>query len=158
MRFFIILFICFIPLYSQPADSFELWQQDTPNQLANRIKRYSKSIAELSDWKIEDKRMLLYTKQTLQDLYNDKFQKSNAAIARVNKNIKLAEKYKDSKFKDEILKRKVAIGMTKEMVIDSWGKPEDINRTVGTWGVHEQWVYGHTYLYFEDGKLTSFQD
>lgn len=51
------------------------------------------------------------------------------------------------------------IGMTKEMVLESWGEPKDINRTVGSWGVHEQWIYyGDKYLYIENGKLTSWQD
>ena len=53
------------------------------------------------------------------------------------------------------------LGMTKEMVQASIGYPNDINKTVGSWGVHEQWVYGSiggTYLYFEDGVLTSYQN
>jgi len=50
------------------------------------------------------------------------------------------------------------IGMTKEMAIISLGSPNDINRTVGTWGVHEQWIYENRYLYFENGKLTSYQN
>jgi hypothetical protein len=54
--------------------------------------------------------------------------------------------------------KEIMIGMTKEMVLDSWGRPNDINRTVGSWGVHEQWVYSSSYLYFENGKLTSWQD
>ena len=58
-----------------------------------------------------------------------------------------------------VSEKKIMIGMTKEMVLDSWGKPKDINRTVGEWGVHEQWIYSlDTYLYFENGKLTSWQD
>jgi len=55
-------------------------------------------------------------------------------------------------------RRKVQIGMTKEQVTLSWGKPERINRTVGKWGESEQWVYGDTYLYFEKDIMTSFQD
>lgn len=51
----------------------------------------------------------------------------------------------------------VLIGMSKEQVLLSWRKPRKINRTVGTWGVHEQWVYSSQYLYFKDGLLTSFQ-
>lgn len=50
------------------------------------------------------------------------------------------------------------IGMNKKMAIISLGRPNDINRTVGSWGVHEQWVYDNLYLYFENGKLTSYQD
>ncbi len=55
--------------------------------------------------------------------------------------------------------KNIQIGMTDKMVLDSWGQPDDINRTVGSWGVHEQWVYGaDQYLYFENGKLTGWQD
>jgi len=50
------------------------------------------------------------------------------------------------------------MGMGSNMVKASWGEPEDINRTVGSFGVHEQWIYGDTYVYFEDGILTSWQD
>ena len=55
---------------------------------------------------------------------------------------------------------KIWLGMTSEMVLDSWGEPLRKNRNVGKWGVNEQWVYGRGggYLYFENGKLTSWQD
>jgi hypothetical protein len=70
----------------------------------------------------------------------------------------LSMKYQKSNFLKVIIDKKIKIGMKKEMVIDSWGEPEDIHRTVGTWGVHEQWIYGTKYLYFENNILTSFQD
>ena len=54
--------------------------------------------------------------------------------------------------------QRIIIGMTKEQILLSWGKPDKINRTVGSWGVHEQWIYGDKYLYLENDKLTSFQD
>ena len=57
-----------------------------------------------------------------------------------------------------IKSQKIKIGMTKEQVLISWGEPDSKNRSVGSWGVHEQWVYGKKYLYFENNKLTSFQD
>ena len=65
-----------------------------------------------------------------------------------------------SRFGNLINAGKFTIGMTKEMVIESIGKPDDINRTVGSWGVHEQWVYDKRglYIYFKNGKVTSFQD
>lgn len=53
---------------------------------------------------------------------------------------------------------KIWLGMSDEMARASWGAPENINRTVGSWGVHEQWIYGDTYVYFENGKLTVWQD
>lgn len=77
------------------------------------------------------------------------------------KRINRIKKYGWSKKVEQaVLNGKIFIGMTKQQVIESWGKPDDINRTVGRWGVHEQWVYGNygTYLYFEDGILTSWQD
>lgn len=60
-----------------------------------------------------------------------------------------------------IAEEKVVPGMTKEMCRESWGEPDDINVSIGTWGRHEQWVYGETYssyLYFENGKLTTIQN
>lgn len=61
------------------------------------------------------------------------------------------------------------IGMTREQVIAAKGEPNDKNYTVGSWGTHEQWVYGGycrvtktytsaSYLYFENGILTSWQN
>jgi uncharacterized membrane protein len=50
------------------------------------------------------------------------------------------------------------IGMTEEMARISLGDPTSINRTVGSWGIHEQWVYHRIYLYFENGKLASYQN
>ena len=66
------------------------------------------------------------------------------------------------KYKNAILKGQIMLGMTEDMVIASWGYPDDKNRSVYTFGVHEQWIYGsylnRTYLYFEDGILKSWQD
>ena len=54
---------------------------------------------------------------------------------------------------------KVRIGFSKAMCKEAWGEPDDINTTTGSWGVHEQWVYRDgSYLYFENGKLTSIQN
>lgn len=58
-----------------------------------------------------------------------------------------------------IQKGKVRSGMTKQECRLSWGQPESINKTSGKWGVHEQWVYStSSYLYFENGRLTSIQN
>lgn len=60
-----------------------------------------------------------------------------------------------------IAEGKVVRGMTKEMCKESWGEPDDINVSIGSWGRHEQWVYGEiysSYLYFENGKLTTIQN
>ena len=71
----------------------------------------------------------------------------------------------DPVIRECILSNKIQLGMNKKQVIASWGKPRDINKSVGSWGVHEQWIYGEYgtiykvyYLYFENGILTSWQD
>lgn len=61
---------------------------------------------------------------------------------------------------ERIINKKYWIGMTTEMAIASLGSPDDINKSTGSWGEHQQWVYNEKkmYLYFENGKLTSFQN
>ncbi len=62
-----------------------------------------------------------------------------------------------NKFFETILQHKVSIGMSKEMCIFSWGKPERINETITSGTKREQWVYEDGYLYFTNGKLTTIQ-
>lgn len=53
---------------------------------------------------------------------------------------------------ETILNEKVKVGFTEEMTKVSWGEPDKINRA--SYG--DQWIYGDQYLYFENGKLKSF--
>ncbi|MCF0070241.1 hypothetical protein LZD49_07140 [Dyadobacter sp. CY261] len=50
------------------------------------------------------------------------------------------------------------VGMSAGMARDGLGDPMSINKSVGNWGIHEQWVYPDMYLYFENGKLASYQN
>lgn len=54
----------------------------------------------------------------------------------------------------------VRVGMTKAAVVAScWGKPKSINSTTTARGTTQQWVYGSSYLYFdENGLLTTIQN
>lgn len=91
------------------------------------------------------------------------------APARVSEFAKLKTQLEKSIEREEVRQRKaiaarkrsegVTIGMSKDDVIaSSWGRPESINKSIYSFGVHEQWVYGgRNYLYFEDGRLTSIQ-
>ncbi len=57
-------------------------------------------------------------------------------------------------------KRAIKMGMTAEQVILARGRPQKINRSVGSYGSREQWVYEFSrpgYLYFKNGILTSWQ-
>jgi len=62
------------------------------------------------------------------------------------KNKELIDKYGTSNAQ-RIARHEYWIGMTDDMAKTSIGSPNDINRTVGEWGVHEQWVYDNRDLY-----------
>ncbi len=73
----------------------------------------------------------------------------------VNKHPEWGEKYRNAVLNGEII-----IGMNKMQARASWGLPKDVNRSVYSTGTREQWVYDEydTYVYFRNGKLTSWQD
>ncbi len=52
----------------------------------------------------------------------------------------------------------IYIGDNREKVLKVFGNPDTINRTVTKNLVHEQWVYGRTYIYLENDRVTSWQD
>ncbi len=64
----------------------------------------------------------------------------------------------DAKIVESIKQQSLELGMTKEQIQLAWGLPDDKSRSVGSWGVHEQWIYNETYLNIENGVLTSYQD
>ena len=74
------------------------------------------------------------------------------------------QEHSTEQFKEAVAKRQLLIGMNKVEVWAIKGRPRDINKTVGAWGVHEQLIYGYgsydnrMYLYFENDLLTSWQD
>lgn len=52
----------------------------------------------------------------------------------------------------------VRIGMTAEVMRESWGRPNSINSSTYSFGVREQWVYGSgRYVYLDDGVVSSYQ-
>lgn len=58
-----------------------------------------------------------------------------------------------------IIQKKIWVGMNEEMPLESWGKPESINRTVTLNIVSLQYVYpNYKYVYVENGKVTAWQD
>lgn len=87
-----------------------------------------------------------------------------AAEKELKKQLKaLRDKYKKYKWSkkawNSIETGKVFIGMTKLQATLAWGEPESVNRTIGSWGEHEQWVYTlKSYLYFENGILKAIQN
>ena len=51
----------------------------------------------------------------------------------------------------------IRMGMTSDQLRNTLGQPKQINTTVVGGLVHEQWVYGNKYFYFENGILTAVQ-
>ena len=60
----------------------------------------------------------------------------------------------------KIESQEIWIGMNTNAAKEMFGYTSNINRSTGSWGVNEQWVYRKKgmYLYFQNGKLTSWQD
>lgn len=73
--------------------------------------------------------------------------------------LKNPEKSFSKKALKAIKEGRIYLGMVEREVLASWGPPQNVNRTVGKWGIHEQWVYpASTYVYIENGKVASWQD
>ncbi|NNG26006.1 MAG: hypothetical protein HKM87_00655 [Ignavibacteriaceae bacterium] len=54
--------------------------------------------------------------------------------------------------------KQIWTGMTDEMVSDSWGEPDKIDKNVKPWGVFTQWYYGKVTFFFKDGRLTEWDE
>ncbi len=66
--------------------------------------------------------------------------------------------YRGKRNRLEYIDTYITLGMVAGDVQSIFGSPDDINRSVGRWGTHEQWVYEDVYFYFKNGILTSWQD
>jgi hypothetical protein len=120
---------------------------DTKGSMADFFIEKEKYLYELEMLKKEESE-----RQRIQDEERNKREIIKQKIA--NENIEKYGKY----FGDLINSGKVVLGMNKEMCVKAWGKPIDINETIVTGLIHEQWVYSLSlYLYFENGKLTAIQ-
>jgi hypothetical protein len=83
--------------------------------------------------------------------YNSLYGENSRGVFELENAEKYIEDYDIDTF-NEMLNGKVLVGFTEKMVINTWGKPNKINRA--SYG--DQWVYDGQYLYFENGKLKSF--
>jgi hypothetical protein len=64
----------------------------------------------------------------------------------------LENKY-GSSMAERIMAGKIWKGMNSEMVKDSWGDADRINRIVSGNVIKEEWIYRNTWLYFENNTL-----
>jgi hypothetical protein len=65
--------------------------------------------------------------------------------------------YLENKYGSSVAARinsgKIWKGMSPEMVTDSWGNPQKINRVINGNVIKEEWIYKNTWLYFQNNKL-----
>lgn len=56
----------------------------------------------------------------------------------------------------KLIAGKIWKGMSSEMVRDSWGKPQKINRIIGNDLIREEWIYKSSWLYVENDFLVDW--
>lgn len=62
------------------------------------------------------------------------------------------------KFGMQIASKQIWVGMTEEMMYDSWGKPDKMDKNKEAWGTFSQWYYGTVAYFFKNGKLTEWEE
>jgi hypothetical protein len=73
----------------------------------------------------------------------------------VSRFTELENKY-GSNMAARLISGKIWKGMNAEMVSDSWGKAERINRVVSRNVIKEEWIFKNTWLYFENNVLVEW--
>lgn len=85
---------------------------------------------------------------------------SNSAL---QAQLEIARAKRIEKVEAAIGNREVIVGMTADEVIQSWGSPDKINKTVTSSGLDEQWIYrrkgvgNDQYVYLENGVVRTIQ-
>jgi hypothetical protein len=67
----------------------------------------------------------------------------------------LEEKY-GSGMAAKLIEGKIWKGMNGDMITDSWGKPNKVNRVISGNTVKEEWIYKNTWLYLENDNLVEW--
>lgn len=84
-------------------------------------------------------------------------QKNQQARSVAKRKLNILNKYGDD-IGNLILQGKIRIGMTESMLLESWGDPDRINKTITEWGIRQQFVYStRDYVYLENGRIVSIQ-
>jgi len=138
------------------ANEAKMKQQAKTNYEAAKLKQ-EKGAPDVVENLDDDKLCLLYG----QSVRNEKLSHSKLNMMAgnvrdllrkqiINRNLSVSE--------DTAKKHAIRIGSTECELLAGYGLPSHKNRSVGSWGTHIQWVYGGTYIYSENGKVTSWQD
>ena len=90
------------------------------------------------------------------DSLNEKSSKLDVDLQKALKTV-YAKRY-GRKVGNRIINKQIWKGMTENMLRDSWGKPDRINKNIEKWGRFTQWLYGKIEFFFRDGKLTGWEE
>ncbi len=90
------------------------------------------------------------------DSLNEKSSKLDVDLRKALKTF-YAKRY-GRKVGNRIINKQIWKGMTENMLKDSWGKPDRINKNIEKWGRFTQWLYGKIEFFFRDGKLTGWEE
>jgi TonB family protein len=69
-------------------------------------------------------------------------------------------------YRQTILSHHIAVGMSADDVVASWGRPDSMHKSISRRGTHEEWIYtgvllmgvkGTTYVYFDNGRVSNYQ-
>jgi hypothetical protein len=91
--------------------------------------------------------------------YCNNYEKTSVVVDRVTELRKIISSMDISSTQlEKLVQGKVWIGATDKHVMLSWGRPEDVNRTITANKVNEQWVYSGGYIYIKNGIVTAIQN
>ncbi|GAB2488452.1 hypothetical protein GCM10027164_17070 [Algoriphagus taiwanensis] len=127
---------------------------DKPSPLKEYFDQYKIFIAE------QEKQRKIREQEIKDSIYQENLKVQDAKLKayREARKKELIKKYGPTSG-EKVFNKLIWIGMTEEMLLDSWGSPNDINRTVTSSLVRKQYVYsGGRYVYVENGKVVAWQD
>ena len=114
----------------------------------------------------EDNEGYIFKRQAVLDkipVYNQQAAQSQPAVQEtqtVKEQKQSRFSYLESKYGSNMAARLVAgkiwRGMNSEMVSDSWGTPQKINRVISGNIIKEEWIFRNTWLYLENNTLVEW--
>lgn len=149
-------------------ESLEILRLKAEQKTADSIKKDNAIREYLMEKKLFDPEAEIRKNDSIADAMLKKAKEESRAIyenrkienekAYQSKRVKFTKKYGQVNG-EKVAKGLIWIGMTEEMLIDSWGQPEDINSTVTRYGSRKQYVYGSgQYVYVVNGKVDAWQN
>jgi len=104
----------------------------------------------------------IYSKHAVMDKAPDTFNEMQSAREAKSRQVETDSRYDalERKYGSAMAARiyagKIWKGMNSDMVRDSWGATEKINRVVNGSIIREEWIYRSTWLYFENNTLLNW--